>query len=58
MNKHILVSPPTEYYYSVKKRTITRNWWLMPVTLATQEAEIRRISAQGQLEQIVQETLS
>jgi TfoX/Sxy family transcriptional regulator of competence genes len=49
MNKHILVSPPTEYYYSVKKRNITMNWWLMPVTLATQEAEIRRISAQGQL---------
>jgi hypothetical protein len=32
--------------------------WLMPIILATQEAEIRRIMAQSQLEQIVLKTLS
>jgi hypothetical protein len=32
--------------------------WLTHVILATQEAEIRRISVQSQLRQIVQETLS
>jgi hypothetical protein len=35
-----------------------RNRWLTPVILATQEAEIRRIMVQSQLEQIVHETLS
>jgi hypothetical protein len=33
-------------------------WWLTPVILATQEAEIKRIMAQSQLGQIVHETLS
>jgi hypothetical protein len=32
--------------------------WLIPVILATQEAEIRRITVQSQLGQIVPETLS
>jgi hypothetical protein len=32
--------------------------WLMPVILATQKAEIRRVVAQSQPEQIVCETLS
>jgi hypothetical protein len=32
--------------------------WLMPVILAIQEAEIRRIAIQSQLGQIVQKTLS
>jgi hypothetical protein len=33
-------------------------WWLTPVILATQEAEIRRITVRSQLGQIVWETLS
>jgi hypothetical protein len=32
--------------------------WLMPVTLATHKAEIRRITVQSQPRQIVYETLS
>jgi hypothetical protein len=27
-----------------KDKRLTRHWWLIPVILATQEAEIRRIS--------------
>jgi hypothetical protein len=33
-------------------------WWLTPVILATQEAEIRRIEIRSQPGQIVHETLS
>jgi hypothetical protein len=35
-----------------------RHWWLTPVILATQEAEIRRIRIQSQPRQIVCKTLS
>jgi hypothetical protein len=35
-----------------------QHWWLTPVILATQEAEIRRIAVRSQPGQIVRETLS
>jgi hypothetical protein len=34
------------------------SWWLTPVILATQEAEIRRTVVQSRCGQIVRETLS
>jgi hypothetical protein len=34
------------------------HWWLTPVILATQEAEVRRIEVRSQPRQIVCETLS
>jgi hypothetical protein len=39
------------------KVAIAGRWWLISVTLATQEAEIRKIEVQIQLGQIVHETL-
>jgi hypothetical protein len=44
--------------FHLKIIIVARCWWLTPVILATQEAEIRRISVQYQLRQIVHETLS
>jgi hypothetical protein len=43
---------------TLRSGTLARHWWLTPVILATHEAEIRRISVQSQLRQIVPETLS
>jgi hypothetical protein len=42
----------------VKKFHLSRARWLMPVILASQEAEIRRIEVQSQPRKIVHETLS
>jgi hypothetical protein len=41
-----------------KSQNVAWCWWLTPVILATQEAEIRRISDCGQPRQIVHKTLS
>jgi hypothetical protein len=38
--------------------SIAKQWWLMPVILATQEAEIRKIAIRSQPRAIVWETLS
>jgi hypothetical protein len=37
----------------LKRRENTRPWWLTPVILATQEAEIKRIAVRSQPGQIV-----
>jgi hypothetical protein len=40
------------------KEELAGRWWLTPVILATQEAEMRRIGVQSQPRHIVDETLS
>jgi hypothetical protein len=45
-------------YFLFLKILLSTSQWLTPVLLATQEAEIRRISVQSQPGQIVHETLS
>jgi hypothetical protein len=44
--------------FSFKKQTWAGHQWLTPIILATQEAEIRRITVQSQPGQIVLKTLS
>jgi hypothetical protein len=41
-----------------KELKAARHWWFTPVILATQEAEIRRITVLSQPRQTVHETLS
>jgi hypothetical protein len=45
-------------YFQPKKGNHTRCWWLTPLILTTQEAEIRRLEVQIQPWQIVLKTLS
>jgi hypothetical protein len=49
---------PSKTKIKKKKEEEARHWWLTPVILATQEAEIRRITVQSHPGQIVRETLS
>jgi hypothetical protein len=46
------------YVYTLKTYVRAGCQWLMPIILATEEAEIRRTAVQSQPEQIVCETLS
>jgi hypothetical protein len=48
---------PSQRNFSFKKE-LARHWWLTPIILATQKAEVRRIKVQSQPRQIVHETLS
>jgi hypothetical protein len=41
-----------------EKKKGARPWWLIPAILATQEAEIRRITVQSQQGETVHKTLS
>jgi hypothetical protein len=59
------LEPATNYLKGLKQIDVStksniqaRHWWLTPVILATQEAEIRRIVVQSQPGQIVHEILS
>jgi hypothetical protein len=47
-----------QYGSFLKKLQIVGCWWLTPIILATQEADLRRIVAQSQPRQIVCEILS
>jgi hypothetical protein len=46
-----------EYSSTIKKnKLLAYCWWLMPVTLATWEADMGKNAVQAQPQQIVQET--
>jgi hypothetical protein len=47
-----------KYICIIIKNIYARHWWLTNVILATQKSEIRRITVQSQLGQIVRKTLS
>jgi hypothetical protein len=49
---------PSYIERSCLKKTIARCWWLMSLILAIWEAEIRRITNQGQSRKIVCKTPS
>jgi hypothetical protein len=44
--------------FPLHNHSFARHWWLTPIILTTQEAEIRRILVQSQPGQRVPETLS
>jgi hypothetical protein len=44
--------------FPIKRESGAGCWWLTPVILATQEAEIRKIEIRSQPGQTVRETLS
>jgi hypothetical protein len=46
-----------EYYSEIKNEIMDGCWWLIPVILAPQEAEIGRIMVQSQFRQIVHKSL-
>jgi hypothetical protein len=54
----LYLSPLTACGVFLKTTVTAERWWLTPVILATQEAEIRRITVQSQTRQRVHETLS
>jgi hypothetical protein len=56
-NNKVLLEKLLQYGIK-KKHNVARCQWLTPIIVATQDAEIRRITVQSQPRQIVCETLS